>query len=1704
LARMGRFTSGHSIVINSTPSTPTVRNAGPLRQGGGISSSPALGADGTVYVGSLDNKLYAVNPDGTQRWAFTAGGGISSSPALGADGTVYVGSLDKKLYAVNPDGTQRWNFTTGDKISSSPALGADGTVYVGSNDGKLYAVNPDGTQRWAFTIGYIIESSPALGADGTVYVGSSDHKLYAINPDGTQRWNFTTGDKIWSSPTLDAGGTVYVGSYDKKLYAINPDGTQRWAFTTGGEVWDSPVIGVDGTVYIGSMDGKLYAIGSGTQTLSITPPTTTINTGATQQFTANPAAGVTWTTTGGTISNTGLFTAGNTAGTYTVTAKNTTDTATASVTITAPKPTIIITTPNGGEKWQQGVPENIFWTSANVTGNLNIDLYKAGVFLRTISANIPNTGNGATITLAAAIAPAGTDYRLKISSIADPAINSMSAADFEITGAAPAATITITSPNGGEQWQQGSAHPITWTSTGVPGNVKIDLFKGNVLNSTIIASTTNTGSFNWTVPANQAAGTDYQVKIIDLADVTVQSKSATNFAIVPAIQNATLTVTSPNGGEKWQQMTRYPVTWTSTGNPGNLKIDILKSGKMVNTIAANIPDTGSYNWDINFTTVPGIDYRIQISTWPGGVLTAQSAADFEVTTKTASPAITITAPNGGEQWQQGSAHPITWTSTGVPGNVKIDLFKGGVLNSTIIASASNTGSFNWTVPANQAVGTDYQVKIIDLADVTVQSKSAANFAIIAGAPKSNDPWPMFRHDLQHTGRSPYIGPTYPIEKWTYLVKDLILSSPTIGTDGTIYFSSMNNKIYALNQTGTLKWTFTTGDHVQSSPLLGPDGTIYVGSLDKNVYAINSDGTQKWKFATTNEVLSSPIIDIDGTIYVGSKDGKVYAIKPDGSQKWSFSTGREVDSSPAIGTDGTIYVGSLDTKLYAINPDGTQKWAFTTGGSIMFSSPAIGTDGTIYIGNSDKKVYAVNPDGTKKWTFTTGDVVESSPAIGVDGTIYVGSNDNKLYALNPNGTQKWAFTAGNRVESSPAIDANGVIYFGAEDNKVYAVNPNGTKKWSINLTSSVTTSSPAISADGTIYIGEYGSGNDLFYAIGNGTAPTLTIAPPTATLNTGATQQFTATPAAGITWTATGGTISNTGLFTAGNTAGTFVVTAKSAAGTATASVTITAKPTLATPVLLSPANRAIKIAMPTTIAWQPVNNAVSYEYELYSAASATVPIESQIVTATSATIQYNLAAATLYTWRVRAIDANDLQSAFSIKWAFTTQAQAAIGTPVLTYPLNNAIDIITNPTLTWQSTANSTVYAVDIATDAAFTAPIVSVQNVTATSYSVAALNNSTKYYWRVKGGNGIIWGSPAAASFTTIAKQGLAFPVLTSPTNGSTGAAIATTLTWLPVDNAVNYTVQYATNNNFNKATVLTGAATTQNVTLLASTRYYWHVKAIDANGQESGWSSAWYFTTAAQTAQMDAPTLITPADSAIDVPIKTTFAWTAVANAVAYDIEVSKDTTFATRAVMGSNITSLTTTLANSIVYYWRVRGKNGNSLGTWSAVGTFTTAAFVPTTGVDAAIANSKVGSPLMGIGVVNNDGTLQTVTVEQPINRQSEFNIVVKNTGNQPDNFLISTTSTINAKWKVTVFDVSGIDITRKVFNGGWSSYIVKPGESVIMRLRFAATSGQVIDPANPPTQSITLTAQSWKDITNGIATPASDTVVGKAVLVKMSK
>ena len=81
---------------------------------------------------------------GTLLWEFETEDSVFSSPAIGSDGTVYVGSGDKKLYAINgKTGAKLWEFETGDDVSSSPAIGSDGTVYVGSSDKKLYAIKTD-------------------------------------------------------------------------------------------------------------------------------------------------------------------------------------------------------------------------------------------------------------------------------------------------------------------------------------------------------------------------------------------------------------------------------------------------------------------------------------------------------------------------------------------------------------------------------------------------------------------------------------------------------------------------------------------------------------------------------------------------------------------------------------------------------------------------------------------------------------------------------------------------------------------------------------------------------------------------------------------------------------------------------------------------------------------------------------------------------------------------------------------------------------------------------------------------------------------------------------------------------------------------------------------------------------------------------------------------------------------------------------------------------------------------------------------------------------------------------------------------------------------------------------------------------------------------------------------------------------------------
>src|SRR5881628_3018890 len=123
------------------------------------------------------------------------------------------------------------------------------------------------------------------------------------------------------------------------------------------------------------------------------------------------------------------------------------------------------------------------------------------------------------------------------------------------------------------------------------------------------------------------------------------------------------------------------------------------------------------------------------------------------------------------------------------------------------------------------------------------------------------PWPMFRHDLLHTGRSPYLGAQTFHLKWSFdTAGEGIDSTPAIDANGNVYVQSRSGHLYALDSNGALKWRFQTFDSFvgccfgpESSPAIDSNGIIYVGSSTGNLYALFANGTLNWQFSTSGPI-----------------------------------------------------------------------------------------------------------------------------------------------------------------------------------------------------------------------------------------------------------------------------------------------------------------------------------------------------------------------------------------------------------------------------------------------------------------------------------------------------------------------------------------------------------------------------------------------------------------------------------------------------------------------------------------------------------------------------------------------------------------------------------------------------------------------------------------------------------------------------------
>ena len=259
-----------------------------FKTGRGIFSTPVLGDDGTVYVGSADGNFYALGKDGKQSWRFKTDGIIDAAAALGkrrgkgGSFPITIGSGDETLYQLRGDARKlkrkqriRWRYrtdltpATGQLVNwweGNVAYGPSGDLFVGNTGGGAYSLTPGGKRRWVDQRGNSVWTTPAFDAQGNSYWGSVDLFAFSLDPDGHERWQTPFAGYVTSSPALGSDGTVYVGAFDGKLHALDPDtGVERWSFPTAAHIYSSAALASDAqgnttAIYIGSADGTVYAV----------------------------------------------------------------------------------------------------------------------------------------------------------------------------------------------------------------------------------------------------------------------------------------------------------------------------------------------------------------------------------------------------------------------------------------------------------------------------------------------------------------------------------------------------------------------------------------------------------------------------------------------------------------------------------------------------------------------------------------------------------------------------------------------------------------------------------------------------------------------------------------------------------------------------------------------------------------------------------------------------------------------------------------------------------------------------------------------------------------------------------------------------------------------------------------------------------------------------------------------------------------------------------------------------------------------------------------------------------------------------------------------------------------------------------------------------------------------------------------------------
>ena len=226
-----------------------------ITYGGGALVAP----DGTIYQcvrNATINNVYAINPNGTQKWAVKLDAAIGAFPALSADGVLYCLTNKSTLYALDASsGAIKWQQSLDGATGSAVAIG---NVYAGTS-AAIYSFKSNKEQNWKLEEVNVTEQATFALKDQVLYATLKNGGLVAVDmTNGTKKWTYPTtkGDAYF--PIADKNGNVYFTEKGSQtVHAVNASGSKIWEKNVGNNLnYSGGALSTDGILYIGTQSNN--------------------------------------------------------------------------------------------------------------------------------------------------------------------------------------------------------------------------------------------------------------------------------------------------------------------------------------------------------------------------------------------------------------------------------------------------------------------------------------------------------------------------------------------------------------------------------------------------------------------------------------------------------------------------------------------------------------------------------------------------------------------------------------------------------------------------------------------------------------------------------------------------------------------------------------------------------------------------------------------------------------------------------------------------------------------------------------------------------------------------------------------------------------------------------------------------------------------------------------------------------------------------------------------------------------------------------------------------------------------------------------------------------------------------------------------------------------------------------------------------------